>query len=218
MAIKIAGTSHIAKQSVESVKGIIGKWRPDFVAVELDVQRYNSLLQRRRRKISVSSIRQMGFFGYVFARFGSWFQNKLGEGVGVLPGEEMLSAVSAAKETNSKIVFIDKPITLVLQQISRIPVWEKLKLLGYVMAAAIGIGAKIEIDMSKVPEQRVVEQLTNELKRHLPALHKILIIDRDVYMVHQLKHLQAHYPDAKILAVVGAGHTKGITERLRKRI
>ena len=215
MAIHLIGTSHIAKQSVREVKGKILKLEPDIVAVELDFQRYLALKNRQSR-ITIASIRQIGFLGYVFAKFGSWMQHKLGQETGLLPGEEMLTAVNAAREANAKVAFVDMPITQTLQKLSKeVPLTEKLRLVGYIIISPL-VGEKIEFDISKVPEQKVIAKLTSVFRKKFPTLYKVLVSDRDEWIAHQLKHLQMAHPDANIIAVVGAGHLKGVKEALQR--
>src|SRR3989304_1735445 len=181
MAIHLIGTSHIAKQSVREVKGKILKLEPDIVAVELDFQRYLALKNRQSR-ITIASIRQIGFLGYVFAKFGSWMQHKLGQETGLLPGEEMLTAVNAAREANAKGAFVDMPITQTLRKLSKeVPLTEKLRLVGYIIISPL-VGEKIEFDISKVPEQKVIAKLTSVFRKKFPTLYKVLVSDRDEWI------------------------------------
>ena len=47
-------------------------------------------------------------------------------------------------------------------------------------------------------------------------VYKILIDERDRFMARRLSELSKLYPENKILAVVGAGHVKGINKYLTK--
>jgi Uncharacterized homolog of PrgY (pheromone shutdown protein) len=45
--LKIIGTAHVSKNSMEEVKEIIHSEKPDVVAVELDVGRYQKLMREK---------------------------------------------------------------------------------------------------------------------------------------------------------------------------
>ena len=76
--IKIIGTSHISKQSVSEIKKVIGEFKPDIVAIELDAQRYVSLMNQKRRRINLKTASKLGFFGFIFYLIGSMSQKILG--------------------------------------------------------------------------------------------------------------------------------------------
>lgn len=71
-------------------------------------------------------------------------------------------------------------------------------------------------DLSKVPAEEVIEKLVGQMKKKYPSVYKTLISDRNKYMVRALVKLMRKHPDKKILAVVGAGHKKGMEALLLK--
>ena len=78
MTIKLLGTSHISKQSVDEIKQEIENYTPDIVAVELDQQRAIALLSEQKNKVSITQILQIGVKGYLFVKIGGYVQQKLG--------------------------------------------------------------------------------------------------------------------------------------------
>lgn len=46
----LIGTAHVSRQSAEQVKEVIEKERPDSVCVELDSQRYQSIISGNKWK------------------------------------------------------------------------------------------------------------------------------------------------------------------------
>ena len=55
-----------------------------------------------------------------------------------------------------------------------------------------------------------------EFQKTFPKLYKILVEDRNIYMANQLKELSKTHK--KIVAVIGAGHRKGIKQILENKI
>ena len=53
-----------------------------------------------------------------------------------------------------------------------------------------------------------------ELGEMLPQVRTVLIDERDLYMVHTIKHA----PGDKVVAVVGAGHVPGIKKHFDEQI
>ena len=54
------------------------------------------------------------------------------------------------------------------------------------------------------------------LRKRYPTVYKVLVEDRNKYMVKKLVALMRQYPEKKILAIVGAGHKEGMEKLLLK--
>ena len=213
MAVQILGTSHIAEESIKKVEQVISEWKPDVVAVELDHARLHALYQEQR-KVPLSAIGQLGLYGYLFQMLGGSLQRKLGKLVNQKPGADMKAAVDAARNIGAQIALIDRPIEVTLQKLKRLSIWEKLKLIGFLLRAFIPIGGKIEMDLKKVPESATLEDLVAILKNEFPGLYKILVTERDAVLARNIQKLADSLPDKKILVVIGAGHLKGVKKLL----
>lgn len=209
MPLKIIGTSHIAKESVEAVKKIIEQEKPDCVAIELDPKRYYTLARQKaggeKRKIGLR-------YGITIYLFG-WLQKKLGERMGVFPGSEMFSAAEAAKAVNAKTVLIDKDIEETFRGIMSIPLREKLKLFLGIFAFPF---SREKVDLRKVPEERVIADAMRYMKKELPGFYRVLVADRNRYMAEWIKRLENEFEN--IVVVVGAGHRKGLERMVRKKL
>jgi pheromone shutdown protein TraB len=48
--LKIIGTSHIARQSIEEIRKTVEEFQPEIIAVELDLQRATALMQKQKTK------------------------------------------------------------------------------------------------------------------------------------------------------------------------
>ncbi|MFA6332416.1 MAG: TraB family protein, partial [Methanoregula sp.] len=71
-----------------------------------------------------------------------------------------------------------------------------------------------QIDIESLKEQNVIDVVMEEFRKFSPNGARALIDERDAYIAHQLVLLKAQRPEGKILAVIGAGHRKGITAYL----
>src|SRR3989344_1194378 len=130
--ITVIGTSHISPRSVRKVKDVIKEEKPAIVAIELDMKRYQYLINKEQSgRISIGAIRKIGFTGFLIAVFGAWAEKKLGQLTGSSPGQEMLAAANAGKKEGAVIAFIDQDISITLSRLNhKITAKEKLRFLG----------------------------------------------------------------------------------------
>ncbi len=212
----LLGTSHIARQSIEEISRIIEEIKPEIVAVELDNKRIHALLSGNTGKPSYRDIKRIGFKGFLFASLGAWAQKKLGQQVGVMPGEEMKTAVKLAKKHDLKIALIDDDIEVILKKLSKNLSWkEKWNFAVDLFKSVFGI-ERVKFDLSKVPEEKLIATLIGKLRKRYPNLYKVLINDRNNLMAERIAELMEKNPDKKVFAIVGAGHIQGITEILKR--
>lgn len=226
--LKIIGTNHISKESVSSAKKIIETENPDIVAVELDRDRLPVVLDPSKRKRSIKMVPQIGLKGYIFSIVGEFVERYLGKKTGVLPGEEMATAIRAAKAGKKQLELIDQPIQITLKRFSKKLSWkEKWNFVADILKAGYyGITGRVpkdmqklqNFDLNKVPTEEVIASMIENVKERYPNIYSVLISERDSYMAQKLATLMMHYPDKKIVAFVGAGHKKGILKELEKRI
>ena len=221
MEIKIIGTSHIARQSIEEVQRAIFDFQPEIIAVELDLPRYQALASGNSGKISLGDIRYVGIKGFIFALIGAYVEKKLGEKVNVKPGSDMLAAVKIGKKMNLKIALIDQPIQITLQRFSQ--KMSRREKWNFFVDIAKGLfsGKKQmremgfeNFDLSKVPGKEIIKKAMVFAKKRYPNLYRVLVEERNYYMANQLKIISEQNPEKKILAVVGAGHEEGILKLL----
>jgi len=211
----IIGTSHIAKQSLLEVERVIREEKPEVVALELDKARYYSLVTKEKRKAGLRELRVIGVKGFVFAKFGEYIEKKLGKSVGISPGDEMLKAAEIATEIKAKIALIDQKIEITLKNFSKEITWkEKYRFAEDIIKGIFSKKNRMIIDLNKVPEKELIEQLLKTTKKRYPNFYKVLVTDRNKYMAKRLDGLMKNYK--KIVAVVGAGHEEEIIEEIKR--
>ena len=116
--ITLIGTAHVSKESVEEVKETIKTINPDCVAVELDEKRADSIQNSEKYKeLDIVQVLKRGEGFLLIANLIlASFQRKMGQNVGVKPGDEMLAAIEVAKELNIPTALVDRPIQLTLRR------------------------------------------------------------------------------------------------------
>jgi pheromone shutdown-related protein TraB len=225
--LTLIGTSHIAKQSLEEIEREFTRLKPAIVAVELDRRRLHSLFSDEKSKVGLSSIRQIGFKGYLFASIGGWLQRKLGSVVGVTPGSEMKLAVQLARKEHAKIALIDQDIEVTLRKFSERLTWkEKFRFIGDLIKSVLfkkkalrELGIENEkVDLAKVPDKVLVSKLIKQLEKRYPNVYDVLVRQRNSIMANNIYRLMQQYPDDIVLAVVGAGHEEDMIRMVKDRM
>jgi len=218
-SLYIIGSSHISKQSINEIKKAFEEIAPDIVAVELDNNRIHALFAKKQGKPSIYDIKRVGLKGFIFALIGSWASKKLGKIVGVSPGDEMKTAITMAKEKNLKVALIDQDIEITLKRFSKSLSWkERWNFVADIFNAVVLRKKEplLNFDLSKVPDNKLIEMMISKLKQRYPNIYKVLIEERNYFMARKLKNLLSNYPDKKILAVMGAGHVTEILKILKE--
>ncbi|SFM71604.1 TraB/GumN family protein [Methanolobus profundi] len=214
--IILVGTAHVSEKSVREVNETIERERPDIVAVELCRPRYEAIKGNvKNADIPVKELLKEGkVYFYLVHMLLAHIQKKFADEMGVQPGAEMISAIEAAEANGAQVLLIDRDVQVTLQRFwSKMGFVEKLKMLGGLIAAVLGIGGTQEIDMDTITNQDMVSMLVEEFRDSSPNAVKVLIDERDAYMANNLVRA-AVGGNKKIVAVVGAGHRAGIQKYL----
>jgi len=217
--LKIIGTSHIAKESLNQVKESIENDKPEILALELDKGRAYALMHKEKRKIRLSDIRRVGIKGFFFSLIGAWAEKKLGKIVGVPPGSEMKQAIKLAKKKEIKIALIDQNIETTLKRFSKELTWkEKWNFIVDIIKAVILRKKEVEFDLTKVPSKKIIKSLLTKVKERYPNIYKVLVTERNQVMAKNLVSVMKENPEKKILAIIGAGHEEDIIKLIKERI
>lgn len=214
----LIGTSHISPESVALVRKTIQERRPGFVGIELDKGRFHGLLHpesRKKKRVSFQEFKKLGASGFVFALFGAWIEERLGKMVGTKPGAEMKAAIHEAAKVNAKILLLDQDIGITIRRLFKMLTWrEKMRFVGDLFRGLLGFGEKIQMDLRKVPQEELIDKLVEQVRKRYPSFYTVLIEERNVFMAKRIQHAMEKYPETIIIAVVGAGHQKGIYDIL----
>ena len=215
--IILVGTAHVSTESADLVERVIEEEKPDTVAVELCQSRYQAMTDQNRWQETdlIKVIREKKAFLLLSNLMLASFQKRIGEKLGIKPGEEMLRAVNTAKKMEADIHLADRDVRTTLSRTWRLMgFWTKCKLL-FQLITSMGDVENIEKeDIEKLKEWDVLETLLSELGKTLPDLQRVLIDERDQYLAHKIRTA----PGKKIVAVVGAGHVPGIKKYWEKPV
>jgi len=212
-SIILIGTSHISPHSIKNVRVVIRRIKPRIVALELDIQRFNSLLYGKKK---ILAIKELGLRGALINAIGAYVEKKLAEIVHTHPGDEMKEAIKTAKEVKADIALIDQNIIITLKKLAeRLTFKEKITLVLDIVRSLF-FKQKIRFNLAKVPSKSFIKKLTTEVKKSYPTIYQVLIKERDDYMAKQLFLLAQKHPTSDIVAVVGIGHEEGILKKLKK--
>lgn len=215
--LTIIGSSHIAIQSVNEVKQILGDLKPEIIALELDQLRLAALISNEKKGISLKDIKEIGFKGFLFNLIGGWIEKKLGKMVGVSPGEEMKTAFKIARKNKMRVFLIDQDIRITLKKLSKAITWkEKWRFLVDLIKGFVFRKVEITIDLSKVPEEELINMVIKKVKKRYPSFYNVLIKERNVIMGKVLYKIMSENKDKQIVAIVGAGHGDGLLKEIKK--
>jgi pheromone shutdown-related protein TraB len=211
--LTIVGTAHVSQESVEEVKDAIYEQNPDVVAIELDKGRYERLLKEEAgivedEEISVTKIIKNNKVGlFVASGILTYIQSKIGEDLDIKPGSEMIAAIKAANDIDAKIALIDRDINITLQRtLNQMSLYEKIKFLfSIIMTLFTKDSDEIE-SIEDLKKDDALEEVMGYFKEVSPKAYQVLVKERDAYLANSLLNI----PEDHVIAVVGAGHKKGI--------
>jgi pheromone shutdown-related protein TraB len=212
--VRVIGTAHISSSSVAAVKAQIESFQPDIVAVELCSSRHTALTSNRRLdKEGLLKVVKEGKAPLVMLQsLLAAEQRKMGLDEGEQPGAELLAAVKTAEEANLEVALIDRDIQTTLRR-----AWKRMKFFEKVKILWSLLGDDEDEDAPEVSQlledQDLLSSLMEELKTFSPGAGAVLIDERDAYLAGKIAALEQG-SDLRILAVVGAGHLKGIEAHL----
>ena len=215
--IILIGTAHVSRESADLAGQVIEEEKPDTVCVELCQSRYKSITQKNRWQNTdlLKVIREKKAFLLLSNLMLAYFQKRIGQKLGIKPGEEIMRAIRAADAVGARIHLADRDIRITLSRTWRLMgLWTKMKLLAQFITSVGDIDTLKEEDIERMKKRDVLETLLSEIGESLPEISSILIDERDQYLAHKIRTA----PGKNIVAVVGAGHVPGIQSYWNKQI
>lgn len=211
----LLGTAHVSRTSVDAVRAAIDSGEFDAVGVELDEQRYKALNDpdalAKLDLVKVIKDRKLAMFA---ANLGlAAYQRRLAEQLGIEPGAELKAAASEAIARGLPMQLIDRDVGLTFRRaMHKLGFWQRLKI-GSGIAASLFVDEEVSPgQIEGLKEGDMLESSFGEFASGSPALYSALIDERDQYMAARLRETAG--TSKHMLAVVGAGHLKGIANYL----
>ena len=211
--LRIVGTAHISKKSIETVLSQIEEWCPEIIAVELCESRLKALKEPEKLESeTLLKIVKDGKAPMVILQSAlAAEQRRMGLTTGEKPGAELLAAVNAAEENGIKFELIDRDVATTLRR-----AWKKMKFMEKwkVLYAMLWAEEDEEIEIDELLEDSdMLSNMLEEARKIAPGAGYTLIDERDIYLSEKIRQIRT---EGKILAVVGAGHVNGIKKNLMK--
>ena len=211
--VHLLGTAHVSAKSAEEAKDLIHEIKPDSVCVELCESRYQSitkadawpdmdLFQIVRKKQATTLLAHL-----ILAAF----QRRMGEHLGIKPGAEMVTAIEAANATGAELVLADRNIQATLLRTWRaLGFFTKFRLLGQLILTLVMPTEMEEEEIEALKKQDMLTQVMEAFSQSFPKAKVTLIDERDLFLSEKIRTA----PGKTVVAIVGAGHMKGILKLL----
>jgi len=215
----LLGTAHVSRASAEQVRRLIQSGDFDAVAVELCRSRFRSLTDPKSlsRMDLFSVIRQNQVYMVVANLALSAYQKRLADQFGIEPGAEQRMAIRLAEEGRLGVLLIDREIGVTLKRISaNLGWWKRYSLFAGLLAAMLSSDAVTEEEVERLKDGDVLETTFAEFATDRRDLYVPLIEERDRYMAARLRAEAARSGARRVLAVIGAGHLRGVAEALER--
>lgn len=214
----LLGTAHVSRTSALTVKQMIAGGRFDSVAIELDPGRLAAITDAdAHAKTDLMEVLRSGRAGVLAVNLAlGAFQQRLADQFGIEPGAEMRAAVSGAREAGLPLLLIDRDIGVTLRRLyASVGWWQRMVLLSGLLASTFTSEKIDEEEIEKLKEGDILEATFAEFAERSEHLYRPLISERDEYMAIKLQqHAKTVQPGHEVLAIVGAGHLKGIRSTL----
>lgn len=213
--IALIGTAHISQESCDEVKAAVESKSPDCVAIELDEDRYKSLNNpdNWRNLDIIKVLKSKKGFLLLANLVLAGFQRRMGNNVGVKPGDEMRAADTAAKGRGIPVVMVDRPIQVTLRRAWAVnSFWGKCKLISALLASAFDKEEVSGEQIESLKNSSEMDSMMKELADFMPIVKQVLIDERDRYLASKIWECKGN----RTLAVLGAGHLPGVEAYLNK--
>ena len=213
--ILLVGTAHISQSSVDEVNKVIEQEQPDTVCVELCESRHQAMVDKDQWKNTdiFKVVREGKSFLLLSNLIMTAFQKRLGSQLGVQPGAEMLAAIQASERINAELQLVDRDVKITLQRTWRgMPFWGRMKVFSQLLASLFIREEISKEEIEKLKESDALSEAMQMLADQSPDMKRILIDERDQFMAEKIRQV----PGKRIVAVVGAGHVKGLTLELER--
>ncbi|HPX46631.1 MAG TPA: TraB family protein, partial [Treponemataceae bacterium] len=206
--IILVGTAHISKESIEEAATVIRTEHPDRVCIELDEGRLQSLNNEKGwQELDIVKVLKEGKGFLLLANLVlASFQKKMGQDIGIKPGDEMKEAIRVSAEEGIPTSMVDRPIHVTLRRAwAKNGLWGKSKLLALLVSSAFSNEEMKSEDIENLKDQSAMDGMMEELAKYLPKIKEVLIDERDRYLASHIWQAEG----TKLVAILGAGHLPG---------
>ncbi len=217
--ITILGTAHVSQASADKAQELIESNQHDVICIELCQSRFNAMTDPNAlAKMDLFDVIRSGKASMVTASLalGS-YQQRMAEQLGIEPGLEMKTSIKYAKQLDLPLVVIDREVGTTLKRVyHNVPFWKRLYIIAGLFTSVVSRETVSEEEIEKLKTGDLLETTFAQFSEDANDLFIPLIDERDRYMTAKLLQTLKDQPGKNLLAVVGAGHVKGMTNYLQK--
>ncbi|MFP4246528.1 MAG: TraB/GumN family protein [Halochromatium sp.] len=217
--LTLLGTAHVSRASADKVAELLGDGglEVDSVAVELCRSRADSLIdpEALARLDLFAVIRQKRVYMVAASLALGAYQQRLADQFGIEPGAEQRMALRMAEARRLPVLLIDREIGITLRRAAHaLGFWQRLNLFSGLLVGLLTREKVTEDEVEQLKQGDLLETAFAEFAQDRARLFAPLITERDRYMAARLRQEAEQQGYRRILAVVGAGHLKGLSEQL----
>lgn len=217
--ITILGTAHVSRASADKAQELIESKQHDVICIELCQSRFNAMTDPNAlAKMDLFDVIRSGKASMVTASLalGS-YQQRMAEQLGIEPGLEMKTSIKHAKELDLPLVVIDREVGTTLKRVyHNVPFWKRIYIIAGLFTSVVSRETVSEEEIEKLKTGDLLETTFAQFSEDAKDLFVPLIDERDRYMTAKILQTMKDNPGKNLLAVVGAGHVKGMTNYLQK--
>ncbi|WP_295769373.1 TraB domain-containing protein, partial [uncultured Holdemania sp.] len=187
--ITLIGTAHVSKVSAQQVKEALEEIHPDSICVELDEDRYQSLMHPGQwEQTDIVQVIKQKKTGFLLANIIlSSYQKKIAKKMDISAGAEMMQGIQSAKELNAELVLADRRIQTTFSRIWRKhSFWQKCKLLTSILFSLFDDEDITEADLEQLKQSDMLESALKEVGDSFPVVADVLIHERDQYLATKI--------------------------------
>nr|XP_027199898.1 traB domain-containing protein-like [Dermatophagoides pteronyssinus] len=221
--VYLVGTSHFSKASHRDVRRVIRKFKPQVVVLELCRSRMCFLsmseneIMKEAKSLNFRKIRDYmkkhGFLQTFIYTLLLSASARVTKDLEIAPGGEFRNAFNEALKIPGCVVMLgDRPIDITLRRaIATLTTWQKIKITFHCL---FNYEKLKEEELERYKQKDVLEQLVDEFSAEFPGLSRVMVDERDMFLVDSLRNAaKTTPPDSTIVGVVGIGHVAGIRDK-----
>lgn len=219
-SLTLLGTAHVSRASAEKVVELIEQDDGlDAVAVELCPSRFDAMMRPDAlSQMDLFAVIREGRAYMVAASLAlAAYQQRLADQFGIQPGAEQRAAIDAAKAKGLPVLLIDREVGVTLRRAANnLSWWKRWNLFNGLLFGLLSREKITEEEIERLKQGDVLETTFSEFAQDRGDLFEPLITERDRYMAARLLQERREKGYERVLAVVGAGHLKGLGEQLEQ--
>lgn len=206
--ITLIGTGHVFDLS-QPLLNIFEEKKPETICVELDQERYNSMILKQTNPEKYEKSRKNAPAIY---KLLAKFQDNMADEYGVVAGQEMLTAINYAQSHQLPLKFVDMNAQELFNRMLRsMSFSEKIRLFFTGIAGLFISKKRVESEMQRFEND--FDSYIDEVGKKYPTIKRVLIDERNQYMADQI--ILATEDHERVIVILGDGHVPGISRILK---